>query len=226
VISIWDGGAGNDTLDLSGYHTPSIIDLREGAYTSAGGLGAYNDAWVGATPDDDLAAYLAFVNGNQAAAGYGSATRTAALDLYFGGRAGVNEGVPWSDVVGRDWLMENNIGIAYGAIIENAKGGYGDDRINGNFATNHFWGNGGADTFVMADYDGTTLAGAVRNDTSVDVIEDFNRAQGDKIDVSALTHDAADVSISGSDVYVDIGDETVHFVVHGDAVAMGDLFFG
>jgi Ca2+-binding RTX toxin-like protein len=51
--------------------------------------------------------------------------------------------------MGFDYLMENNIGIAYGAVIENAKGGEGNDRINGNQAVNHFWGNGGADTFIM-----------------------------------------------------------------------------
>ena len=67
-----------------------------------------------------------------------SPARTAAYDLYFGGRAGANEGIPWSDIVGRDWLMENNIGIAYGAMIENAIGGHGNDRINGNQATNQF----------------------------------------------------------------------------------------
>ena len=38
--------------------------------------------------------------------------------------------------MGHDWLMENNIGIAYGAIIENAIGGFGDDRINGNQVDN------------------------------------------------------------------------------------------
>jgi serralysin len=35
VFSIWDGG-GVDTLDLSGYTTNSIIDLREEAFSSAG----------------------------------------------------------------------------------------------------------------------------------------------------------------------------------------------
>jgi serralysin len=35
VFAIWDAG-GNDTLDLSGYSTPSEIDLREEAFSSAG----------------------------------------------------------------------------------------------------------------------------------------------------------------------------------------------
>jgi len=34
VFSIWDGG-GNDTLDLSGFATPSRIDLRAGAFSDA-----------------------------------------------------------------------------------------------------------------------------------------------------------------------------------------------
>ena len=34
VLTIWDGG-GNDTLDLSGFNSNSIIDLNEGAFSSA-----------------------------------------------------------------------------------------------------------------------------------------------------------------------------------------------
>lgn len=171
IFTIWDGG-GNDTLDLSGYATPSIIDLREGAYSSAGGLGAYDPAWVGVDPSTlTKEEYLAFVNANNAAEGLGS--RTAAYDLYFGGREGVNEGVPWSDIVGKDWLMENNIGIAYGAVIENAVGGSGDDRINGNQVDNLLTGGEGADTFIFVA------------DGSIDTITDFQTGV-DKIDLTEL----------------------------------------
>ena len=198
IFTIWDA-AGNDTLDLSGYHTPSIIDLREGGYTSAGGWGAYDASLVAIDPSTMSAAdYLAIVNAYNAAQFADGHTlftaRTAAYDLYFGGRLGVNEGIAWSAITGFDYLMENNIGIAYGAIIENAKGGEGNDRINGNWATNHFWGNGGADTFVIADYDGDNGAGVVRVDNSVDVIEDFDRAEGDTIDLTELDVSFADLS--------------------------------
>jgi serralysin len=37
VVAIWDAG-GEDTLDLSGYATPSTIDLHQGAFSDAGGL--------------------------------------------------------------------------------------------------------------------------------------------------------------------------------------------
>ena len=176
IFSIWDAG-GTDTLDLSGFYTPSIIDLREGAYSSAGGLGAYNPAWVGVDPSTITKEdYLAFVNANNTAEGL--AARTAAYDLYFGGRAGANEGIPWSDIVGKDWLMENNIGIAYGAVIENAIGGHGNDQINGNQANNQLTGNDGADTFIIADYSGTTLGRrTVLVDTSVDIIDGLRSAR-------------------------------------------------
>lgn len=37
VFTIWDAG-GRDTLDLSGYATPSLIDLHQGAFMDTGGL--------------------------------------------------------------------------------------------------------------------------------------------------------------------------------------------
>ena len=217
IFSIWDA-AGNDTLDLSGYYTPSVIDLREGAYSSAGGLGAYDPAWVGATPDADLDAYLAFVNGNQAAAGYGSATRNAVLDLYFGGRTDplTNEGVPWSDIVGRDWLMENNIGIAYGAVIENAIGGHGNDRITGNWETNHLTGGDGADTFVIIDDSGFNAVGVERTDTRHDYIEDFDAAEHDKIDLSSFA------SVTASSLSFDAGTHVLS--IDTDGVGGADFF--
>ena len=211
IFTIWDGG-GNDTLDLSGFYTPSIIDLREGAYSSAGGLGAYDPDWVGVDPSSTPKAdYLAFVNANNAAEGLGS--RTAAYDLYFGGREGVNENIPWSDIVGKDWLMENNIGIARGAIIENAIGGHGDDRINGNQANNQLTGGDGADTFVFA------------NDGSVDTIMDFQSGQ-DRIDLSELGITQDNVTINGKDIFANVGGSTLHIIALGDQVQMSDIFFG
>jgi hypothetical protein len=227
IFTIWDAG-GNDTLDLSGYYTPSVIDLREGAYSSAGGWGSYNPALAGTDPSLlSKEAYLAIVNAYNAAEGFPNRL-PATYDLYFGGTEGVNEGIPWSQIMGFDYLMENNIGIAYGAVIENATGGEGNDRINGNQAINHFWGNGGADTFIMADYDGTTLAGKVINDTSVDYIEDFNRTEGDKISLCALGVTWANVSFDDATdlVTVHIGDGTLQFYVVGaSSIQESDFIF-
>jgi hypothetical protein len=169
IFTIWDAG-GIDTLDLSGYYTPSIIDLREGAYSSAGGAGAYDAALAGTQLS------LAQINANNAAAGLGPRNATL-YEYYFNGVEGVNEGLSWKQITGTgsQFLMEQNIGIAYGAIIENAKGGHGNDRINGNQATNEFTGGAGSDTFVIARYGPT--------DTNLDKIMDF--ATGvDKIDLT------------------------------------------
>jgi hypothetical protein len=186
IFTIWDAN-GTDTIDLSGYHTPSVIDLREGAYSSAGGWNAYGNAPAASPTDMTPKAYLDYVNANNALLGMPARSATL-VNRYLNGDELV-ENVSFLDMVGRDLLMENNIGIAYGAVIENAKGGHGNDRINGNQATNQFTGNGGADTFIIADHSGVIDRpdGKVTiTDTSVDSIMDFNRGQGDKIDVSEL----------------------------------------
>jgi hypothetical protein len=227
IFTIWDA-AGHDTIDLSGYFSDSVIDLREGAYSSAGGWNAYGDAPAAApslmTKDD----YLAYVNGYNAEAGFPNRA-PATYDLYFGGTEGVNEGIPWSEIMGFDYLMENNIGIAYGAVIEDAKGGEGNDRINGNWETNHFWGNGGADTFIIGDYDGTTLAGDVRVDNSVDVIEDFSSAEGDKISLCTLNVEWSDLTLTpvdgGTQVTVEREDDDLTLIVLGTAPVESDFIF-
>jgi len=115
----------------------------------------------------------------------------------------VNEGSAWFDTVGRDYLMENNIGIAYGATIENAIGGHGNDRINGNWATNHLTGGDGADVFVMFDNSGTNAVGVAHTDTRYDYINDF--ATGvDKIDLTSWAGvDSGDVTYSGGKLHID-----------------------
>jgi Ca2+-binding RTX toxin-like protein len=207
IFTIWDAG-GNDTLDLSGYYTPSVIDLREGAYSSAGGAGAYSAALAGTQLS------LTQINANNAAAGLGPRSATL-YDYYFNGVEGVNEGLSWKQITGTgsQFLMEQNIGIAYGAIIENAIGGHGNDRINGNQANNRFTGNAGADTFVFARY------GA--DDTSIDTITDF--ATGvDKIDLTEFASvDAADVTYSGGHLRIDTDNNGVadfHINLLGAAV--------
>lgn len=217
IFTIWDAG-GIDTLDLSGYYTNSVIDLRPGAYSSAGGMGAYSPTLADVDPSAmSKADYLAFVNANNAANGL--AARDGAYDLYFDGRPGANEGVPWFDIMGGDTLMENNIGIAYGAIIENAIGGHGDDRINGNSANNRLTGGDGADTFIFV------------KDGSTDTITDF-KSGTDKIDLSEVPGlDASKVFFdSASDTLkIDTNGDNVYdmfVIVKGDDVAPTDVFYG
>ncbi len=131
VMAIWDAG-GTDTLDASGYSTNQIIDLTPGSLSSIGGV----------TLAD--APTLAVVNANRAAAGYAPLSQ-ASYDIRMNNLiANPNAG-----------RMVDNVGIAYGAVIENAVGGSGNDTILGNGADNVLTGNAGNDL----------LAGSLGNDT-------------------------------------------------------------
>ena len=111
----------------------SVIDLREGAYSSAGGFGAYNAAQAALDVDRLPSDYLALRQRGECRQGLGS--RRPLTTFTSAAVAGANEGIPLDEITGStgNYLMENNIGIAYGAIIENAIGGDGNDRINGNY---------------------------------------------------------------------------------------------
>ena len=60
--------------------------------------------------------------------------------------------------------LTRNISIAYGAVIENAIGGAGDDRMSGNSAANRLDGGGGADTLIGAG-GSDMMIGGVGGDT-------------------------------------------------------------
>jgi len=101
-FSIWDGG-GNDTLDFSGFTGSTVMDLRQGSFSSTG------------------------------------------LETY-------------------------NVSVAYGAVIENAVGGSGDDRMRGNEVANHLSGGlgndilyGGAETPVATVVDPRHFTGISLN---------------------------------------------------------------
>ncbi|TVV71091.1 M10 family metallopeptidase C-terminal domain-containing protein [Sphingomonas solaris] len=122
VMTIWDAG-GNDTLDFSGFTTPSIIDLNEGAFSSGGGF--YSQTIP--TLDE--------INARRAEAGLAPRTQ-ATYEAYL-------------ELTGntyRDGLMTDNIAIAYGATIENAIGGSGNDLIIANQVANRLDGGAGIDT--------------------------------------------------------------------------------
>jgi serralysin len=169
VVTIWDAG-GNDTLDLSGYKTPSLINLNEGQFSSAGGTLAFLT--------------LEQINANRAAEGLAPRSQ-ATFDLYnelFKNPAGLTTG-----------LMKDNIAIAYGAIIENAKGGAGNDVIIGNKVANVISGGDGLDVITLGAGNDTFVAevGATKSTLktgkmSVDIITDFDAFGNDIIDLSGL----------------------------------------
>jgi hypothetical protein len=127
------------------------------------------------------------VNANRAAAGFAPRTQDV-YDYYedLKEQLGLTNG-----------LFTDNVSIAYGAVIENAVGGGGNDRIIGNSANNVLTGNAGRDIFEIRSA-GTSGA---------DTISDWSRG-----DVLATTQAIADnngdgiITKRGSTVSLDASD--------------------
>lgn len=190
IMTIWDAG-GVDTLDASGYATNQIIDLREGALSSIGGV----------TPD--TAPTFEETNANRAAAGLAPISQ----EVYDSNMA-VLAANPWIGA------LTDNVGIAYGAIIENAVGGSGHDLLVGNQVGNVLVGNDGDDTFVGGDgidlFTGGNGADTFfveinstgidfkRGDISIDIVTDFVSGV-DKLDLGLLD---ANTTVEGQQGFV------------------------
>lgn len=123
----------------------------------------------------------------------------------------------FSDVGG--WV--HNIGIAVGAVIENASGGSGSDKIVGNEAANRLDGNAGNDT-LYGGAGSDILTGGAGNDTfdgsraefAGDAITDL--AMGDRIHVSGASF--------ASFAFTDIGGTLA--IGDGAAVTLGGAIGG
>lgn len=194
IVTIWDGG-GNDTLDLSGFNADNIIDLHEGAFSSAGYMidpeyYAARAERLGWDQEDFDAWY-------------------AALGL------------------GPDGRPVDNIAIAYGAVIENAIGGSGDDRIIGNQANNRLTGGAG-DDILTGDRGSDVFIFA--NDGSVDTITDF-ATRSDKIDLSVFDLDRSDVKFDAKTdtLWINTDNDAafeMSIIVHGSDVNISrDILF-
>ena len=133
IVTIWDAG-GTDTIDFSGWSTSSVINLNQGQFSSGGGSVEFLS--------------LAEVNANRAAAGF-AARSQATYDFYEGLR--ISLGLA-------DGLFKDNVAIAYGATIENAVGGAGDDLIFANEVANKIDGGSGRDTVSYAFANGGVYA--------------------------------------------------------------------
>ena len=158
IMAIWDAG-GNDTLDASGYATNQIIDLSPGSLSSIGGV-TY-----------ETAPSFAQVNANRAANGFAPVS----LATYNSNMAALLA----NPVVGR---LTNNVGIAYGAIIENAVGGSGHDSLLGNSVDNVLSGMAGND-IIGAGAGNDTLDGGTGNDTMLGGIGNDTYIVGEAGDV-------------------------------------------
>lgn len=170
TMTIWDAG-GIDTLDASGYKVEQLIDLTPGSLSSIGGITA-----------EEAATQLTFeqVNANRAAAGMGPVSRA----LYDANMAAFHADPEWR---GR---LTDNVGIAYGTTIENAKGGSGKDVVYGNAADNVLEGNAGND--ILEGRGGRdTLIGGDGNDrlTGGDGVDLLSGGAGDDIFVAEINAD-------------------------------------
>ncbi len=190
IVTIWDAG-GTDTLDLSGYDTPSTIDLNPGAFSSAGGTESFKS--------------LAEVNAARAAIGLPPRTQ-AQYDLYEGIKA---------DLGLTDGLYRDNIAIAYGTTIENARGGGGGDVLIANAVANLLDGGAGFDVVSYRSAAAAVTAGLGNGGTGQGSSGD---AAGDRYTgVEGLEGSAFADRLSGGN-----GDDTLRGLGGDDVLSTGN----
>ncbi|WP_374471313.1 M10 family metallopeptidase [Phenylobacterium sp.] len=184
VMAIWDAG-GIDTLDASGYATNQIIDLRPGHLSSIGGVTQAN------------APTLEQVNATRAADGYAPLSQAAYDTRMANLAADPNAG-----------RLVDNVGIAYGATIENAIGGSGNDLIQGNSASNYLKGNAGDDDLYGDGgtdiLDGGAGADTLRGSDGVDILLGGSGADHFVAEVASDPIQIRKLTIS-ADVILDFG---------------------
>jgi serralysin len=191
IMAIWDAG-GIDTLDASGYATNQVIDLAPGSLSSIGGV------------TFDTAPTLAQVNANRALQGL----PPVAQATYDANMAGLKA----NPVVG---TLTNNVGIAYGATIENAVGGSGNDNILGNNVDNVLTGNAGND-IIGGGAGNDTLDGGTGEDTMLGGIGDDLFIVGQAGDVvTELAGEGTDTV--NSSINYTLGDNVENLILTGTA---------
>ena len=67
---------------------------------------------------------------------------------------------PNDESIKLDWSMPNNLGISFGAVIENATSGNGNDILVGNSADNTLLGGAGDDLIFLSGGDDVVNGGA------------------------------------------------------------------
>ena len=154
------------------------------------------------------------VNAAELTALYGIPLSQAQWDALFEGRLGSNPG-----------FLSDNIGIAFGTVIEDGVTGAGNDKLIGNDVANRLDGGAGNDTYtggLGADLFVVGQAGFT------DTITDFQSGQ-DRLDLSAFGIDAGAVTFDGNNVFVDVdgnGTADLQIVSQGDAIQVTDIVFG
>ena len=218
-VSLWlaqitaqaTGGSGNDTLlnienlagsayadILRGNSVSNRLDGGAGADSLSGGGG--NDALLGGLGNDTLDGGVGddqLDGGAQVdTVSYATATAGVTVDLALTteqatGGAGNDTLLGFENVNGGahgDWLRGN-------ALANRLNGGSGADSLSGGVGSDMLIGGLGADTFAYNATD-ESIAGAR------DTVFDFNHAQGDRIDLTAMD---ADSVVDGDQAFQFIG---------------------
>jgi Ca2+-binding RTX toxin-like protein len=245
-----DGGSGKDTADYTGSSAGVAVLLSMG--TAAGGdaegdtLISIENVWGSAYDDhlwgDDGVNMLEGLNGNDSLKGFGGAD-----GLHGGDGDDTLRGMDGDDNLsggsgndtlyggtGADLLM-GDAGDDYlhgGDGNDNLSGGNGNDTLNGGAGHDGLTGGAGADTFAWSFTSDTGLVFPF----TMDRISDFNFAEGDRIDLSAIDAvqgikalgnqaftfigDGAFTGAAGEINYVHIGGETIIQLQTGTGVTL------
>jgi Ca2+-binding RTX toxin-like protein len=194
---IW-GGLGNE-FGSSGNDTAAYRTSPEGVFVSLYGL--YRGAWWGDAEGDQLYSIENL---------WGSKFN----DVLWGGDAdNALNGFEGNDILrgfyGADTLDGGDGNDELYGMYSNdtLNGGSGNDRLEGGMGGDTMSGGSGADRFVWmytAESDGTSW--------NTDFINDFNRAEGDLIDLHGID---ADVHAAGNQAFTFIGDASHPFTAPG-----------
>ncbi|MET1109884.1 MAG: M10 family metallopeptidase C-terminal domain-containing protein [Allosphingosinicella sp.] len=172
VVAIWDGG-GIDTIDLSGYLTPSLIDLNQGAFSDAGGLTkniaiAFNVTIENAVggPGNDRLIGNAAANRLDGGAGADKMEGGAGDDLYLVDDPG--DQVEELTGAGRDEVRTGLAAYVLTANVETLTGtSPSAQNLTGNDLANTITGGAGDDTLFGRAGDDALEGGAGNGDTAV-----------------------------------------------------------
>ncbi len=187
IQTIYDAG-GTDTIDLSGFTRPSTVDLRPGSYSNIGEYSAQQQI------NDVAAPFINSASANDRSIGQ--------QFLTFAQNSLQQRSAQGSFA----YEFKNNLGIAFGTVIENVIGGSAADIIIGNDAANIIRGGLGADR----------LTGGLGADVFIGTIAGHN---GDNI---------TDFSIGDRIVFTDASQTTLGFGITGNILSYngGSLTLG
>ncbi|HEY8615526.1 M10 family metallopeptidase C-terminal domain-containing protein [Phenylobacterium sp.] len=158
IFAAWDAG-GTDTFDFSGYGQGQLIDLREGFFSSVGGLTGNVAVAVGAVIENARGGSGADqINGNAAANNLGGGAGNDTVQGFAGrdylrgddGADSISGGGDFDDINGNkgddtatggsgdDWVVG-------GQDQDQLHGEEGDDIVYGNLGDDRLWGDAGRD---------------------------------------------------------------------------------